>query len=194
MNFTVDTLKKLYQGTPKELCETYWLQMNKEFPSFQMITPRRVAAFLGQIGWESNMLKHTEEKQSKWNCSNPKSSQALTGDLYENRKSLGNYVPGDGPKFIGRGLIQLTGRYNYTKFGQLAGVDLIKNPQLAADPLWSTKIALHYWKDKNCNSHADAWNLEKITRLINGEAMLHHKERAKLCERALRLLEGASDE
>lgn len=193
MTFTTETLRRLYHQTPKELCDTYWLEMNKLFPQYGMFTPRRIAAFLGQVGWESNCLKDDEEKRSTWNTTDPKDRSYQTGDRYENRKALGNYVPGDGPRFIGRGIIQLTGRYNYTKYGQLVGVDLIKAPEKAKEPAVSTRIALEYWKDKGLNRHADAWNIDAITKAINGGLMNNH-HRKHMCERALKLLEGTTDE
>lgn len=190
MSITPEQLKAIFTKTPKEKIEAYALAFSKEFPSWGLTTPRRIAAFLGQVGWESGELRYDEELRSKWNTSDPKDPTCPTGNLYENRKALGNYVPNDGPKFIGRGIIQLTGRANYTKFGNLVGIDLVKNPERAKEPLVATKIALAYWKDRGLNSHADAWNLDRITELVNGKAKLHLKERVAISEKALKVLEG----
>lgn len=81
---------------------------------------------------------------------------------------LGNTQPGDGWRFVGRGLMQVTGRESYAKYGSLVGADLIHNPDLAFDPAYSLKIAAEEWNAKGCNSWADADNINKITKLING--------------------------
>jgi len=190
MKITGEQLKQIYKHTPKDKCDAYALAFSKEFPNYGLFTPRRVAAFLGQIGVESGELRFDEELRSKWNTSDLKDPNAITGDLYENRKNLGNYVKGDGPKFIGRGIIQLTGRANYTKYGGLVGVDLVKNPERAKEPAVSVKIALEYWKEKNLNAQADVWRLDKITEAINGKAKLHLEQRTLISERALKVLEG----
>jgi len=69
-------------------------------------------------------------------------------DAYEGRKDLGNTEPGDGVRFAGRGLIQITGRANYALYGQKLGLDLIGNPDLALDLEVSAKILAHYFKDR----------------------------------------------
>lgn len=190
MKITAEQLKSIFPKTKLEVLETYALQMSKQFPQYQMSTPRRVAAFLGQVGHESAGLQIVEEMRSKWNTTDPKDQNCPTGNLYENRKDLGNYVPNDGPKYIGRGIIQLTGRINYNKFGSRVGVDLVNHPERAKEPPTSVKIALEYWKDKNLNSQADVWRIDKITELVNGKAKLGLKERTEISERALKVLEG----
>jgi putative chitinase len=83
-------------------------------------------------------------------------------------KELGNIDPGDGAKFIGRGLIQVTGRASYKKFGDALGVDLVANPELAADSRYMLKIAAAEWTEKGCNAFADADDIVKVTKAING--------------------------
>ena len=81
---------------------------------------------------------------------------------------LGNAQPGDGRRFMGRGIIQLTGRDNYTKYAGLTGLPLVENPGLAEVPETAVYIACLYWKRKGLNTLADADNGMQITRLING--------------------------
>jgi putative chitinase len=91
-----------------------------------------------------------------------------SGAAYEGRAALGNTQPGDGPRYKGRGIIQLTGRLNYRVYGAALGLDLENNPQLAAVPENAVRIACEYWRRNNLNQLADADNLEAITRRING--------------------------
>jgi putative chitinase len=83
-------------------------------------------------------------------------------------KELGNIDPGDGAKFIGRGMIQITGRASYAKFGKALGIDLVANPDLAADPRYMLAIAAEEWTEKACNNCADADDIVKVTKAING--------------------------
>ena len=189
MKLTAEKLKAIFPNAKGEKIETYLACFQKEFPRYGMSTPRRVAAFLGQIGVESGELKYDEELRSKWNTLDPKDKEQPTGNAYEGRKaSLGNYVAGDGPKFIGRGIIQITGRANYTLYGNKIGVDLVKAPEKAKEPEIATRIALEYWTNKNCNAQADAWRLDKVTELVNGKAKLHLDKRVEFSERALAVL------
>lgn len=125
----------------------------------QINNRRRQAAFLAQIGHESGSLVYSKE---------------LGGPSYfakyDGRKDLGNTQPGDGPRFAGRGLIQVTGRANYSKASQaLFGDDrLLKNPELLEQPEWAAKSAVWYWSTRNLNVLADADRFTDITKAING--------------------------
>jgi len=127
---------------------------------------------------------------SKWNKKNPKDKSEPTGTLYEGRRNLGNNQPGDGPKFIGRGVLQLTGRANYTDYSKKLGIDLVNNPELAATPEVSVRIACQYFKDRGLLPLADAWNLDEITRRVNGNAKLHLSQRVAYSTAALKVLGG----
>ncbi|WP_374310511.1 peptidoglycan-binding protein [Methylocella sp.] len=123
-------------------------------PPYQINNRLRLAHFLAQICHESDGFCTTVEYAS--------------GDKYEGKKSLGNIKPGDGRRFKGRGLIQLTGRANYQKYGDLLGLDLIANPDLAAEPANALRIACQFWKNNDLNTLADQDNLVAITEKING--------------------------
>ena len=183
-------LKKIYPKISADKLKLYTEAFNKVFPEFAINTPKRIAAFLGQVGVESGELKYDKELPSKYNKADPKNSAEPTGTLYEGRKNLGNTEAGDGPKFIGRGVLQLTGRANYTTMSKKLGVDLVNNPELACQPDISTRIACQYFKDRNLLELADAWNLDEITRKVNGNAKLHHDIRVKCSEAALKELGG----
>lgn len=125
----------------------------------QINTRLRIAAFLAQIGHESGSLVYSKE---------------IGGQIYfakyDGRKDLGNTQQGDGVRFCGRGLIQITGRANYGRASQaLFGDDrLLKNPELLEQPEWAAKSAVWYWSTRNLNALADQDRFTDITRAING--------------------------
>ena len=191
MLISEEQLKKIYKNCKPDKLKLYCEAFNKVWPEFGINTPKRIGAFLGQVGVESGELKYDKELPSKWNKRNPKDPNEPTGTLYEGRKNLGNTQLGDGPKFIGRGVLQLTGRANYTDYSKKLNLDLIANPELAATPEVSVKIACQYFKDRGLLALADAWNLDEITRRVNGNAKLHLKERIAYSEVAKKILEQA---
>ena len=132
--------------------------LNAAMVHYQIIGPKRVAAFIAQIGHESGQLKYVKEI---WG---PTAAQAR----YEGRKDLGNTVAGDGAKYRGRGLIQITGRANYMACGEGLGLDLIKQPELLEKPQHACMSAAWFWATKGLSTLADAGQFDKITQRING--------------------------
>lgn len=93
--------------------------------------------------------------------------EKLANKTYGGR--MGNGIDnGDGFRFIGRGIIQLTGRFSYEKFSRILGIDLTADPDLAFSPKWALRIACEEWKEKGCNAFADQDDLVKVTKAING--------------------------
>lgn len=145
---------------------------------YQVNTPLRLAHFLAQVGHESLSFAFSEEIAS--------------GADYEGRIDLGNSERGDGIRFKGRGLIQLTGRSNYEAYGRHIGVDLLKrsNEELVSKlPRYAVGAAFWFWQLRNLNRHADADDIQAITRRVNGglnglDDRIRYLERAKffLCE------------
>ncbi|GAB7079318.1 glycoside hydrolase family 19 protein [Megalodesulfovibrio paquesii] len=135
-------------------------------------SPLRQAHFLAQVGHESAELRHREELAS--------------GREYEGRLQLGNTERGDGPRFKGRGLIQLTGRANYAAYGRSLGRerDLLEQPEcVAREPELCVDVAGWFWETRGLNALADADDLARVTRRINGG--LHGLEdRSRLLRRA----------
>ncbi len=189
MLISEEQLKKIYKNCKLETIKLYCEAFNKVFPRYQINTPKRIASFLGQVAVESGELKYTQELPSRWNKKNVKDTKEPVGSLYEGRKNLGNTQKGDGPRFIGRGILQLTGRANYQEYSNKLGIDLIKNPELAATPEISVMIACEYFKDRGLLKLADEWNIDEITRKVNGNAKLHLTERIAYSEVAKRILE-----
>jgi putative chitinase len=137
--------------------QIYFPGIGAVFERYEISTPRRIAHFLAQVGHESGDLRYHEEIAS--------------GLAYEGRLDLGNTEPGDGPRFKGRGLIQLTGRANYAAYGEAIGRDLTVGEnweQVAEDPLLATDVAGWFWSCHKLNAPADAGNIRRVTRVING--------------------------
>ncbi|MBW4022540.1 MAG: peptidoglycan-binding protein [Proteobacteria bacterium] len=117
-------------------------------------TPLRIAHFLAQTAHESDGFCTTEEYAD--------------GRAYDGRLDLGNVEPGDGPRYKGRGLIQLTGRANYAATGTELGLDLGGNPLSVNDPISYLLVACAFWTSQRINPHCDADDLYAVTRLVNG--------------------------
>jgi putative chitinase len=132
----------------------YYDLLCKAMTEFEINTPLRQAAFLAQLAHESGRLKYWEE--------------IADGKAYEGRKDLGNTQPGDGPRFKGRGPIQLTGRNNYGLASKALGIDLVTSPETAAHPDVGCRIAGWFWKSHGLNELADTGKFDSITRRING--------------------------
>lgn len=128
--------------------------LNGAMHEFHINSPLRQAAFIAQIAHESGELRYVEEIAS--------------GIAYEHRKDLGNTQPGDGMKFKGRGLIQITGRNNYHECGKALGVDLITNPELLETNDLACRSAAWFWASRGLNDLADRGDFERITKRING--------------------------
>ena len=151
--------------------------LNAAMGHYQIVGAKRVAAFIAQIGHESGQLKYVKEI---WG---PTAAQAR----YEGRKDLGNTVAGDGAKYRGRGLIQITGRANYMACGEGLGLDLIKQPELLEKPQHACMSAAWFWATRGLNTLADADQFDRITRRING-GQNGAADRQALYARALKVL------
>lgn len=132
--------------------------LNTAMQHYQIVGQKRAAAFIAQIGHESGQLRYVREI---WG---PTAAQRG----YEGREDLGNTVPGDGRKYCGRGLIQITGRENYAKCGEALGLDLISHPELLELPQHAAMSAAWFWKQNGLNDLADRDQFNTITRRING--------------------------
>ena len=125
----------------------------------EISTRDRLAVFIGQCAEESAGFQTTIEYAS--------------GRAYNGRRDLGNVEPGDGPRFKGRGLIQITGRANYAAASEEMGVDFIADPDKLATFPYAAWAADRYWKMRNINAAIDReWSLaEKVrvaTKIVNG--------------------------
>jgi putative chitinase len=140
MTVTNDLLKAFLPDSSEVNRAKYLPWLNKYMPQYGIISDKQVAAFFAQIGTESGQLKYNKEIAS--------------GSAYEGRRDLGNSNPGDGVKYKGRGLIQITGRSNYEKACKALGADFINHPELLEQPEFAVKSACWWWSNAGLNKVA----------------------------------------
>lgn len=133
---------------------TYAPIINEWADKFGISTPLRMAHYLAQIAHESCGLRYTQEIAS--------------GKAYEGRKDLGNTHAGDGVRYKGRGLIQITGRANYTAYAKYCGYDVVEHPELLERPLGAVKSSMWYWWKHGLSLLADKDDVVAVTKRING--------------------------
>lgn len=162
--------------------------------AYDITSPKRLAGFLSQIGHESGGMARlteslnysveglqrfvrwgriSEANASKYGRSleHPANQEALANILYGGQfglKQLGNTEPGDGWRFRGRGLKQLTGRDNYSRCGDAIGENLVAFPERLLAPVNAALSAAWFWESNGCNQLADRADVEGLTRKING--------------------------
>lgn len=151
---TASDLLKIAPQAPAKRMDQLAPNLIRTIIEFDITTPLRQAHFLAQIAHESDRFNAMEEYAS--------------GADYEWRDDLGNIYPGDGVRYKGRGLIQITGRTNYRDCGRALGVDLVSNPTRLADPDLASRSAGWYWSTRKLNPDADRDDVRTITRVING--------------------------
>jgi len=167
---TDDELRQIMPNCPAQKRADYLPFIQQAMQEFDISSYLRETAFLAQLAHESAELRYMEEIAS--------------GAAYEGRADLGNTQPGDGKRYKGRGPIQLTGRANYSKYGQLLGLDLVNNPTIAATREVGFRIAGQFWKLNGLNELADQQQFKTITKRINGgynglDDRIKYYERAK---------------
>jgi predicted chitinase len=154
---TLEALREVYPRLSAADAARYLRPLNKALREGALLTPRRAAAFLAQLGHESGELRYWEELAS--------------GVDYEGRKGLGNTQAGDGVRYKGRGPIQLTGRANYRAAGAALGLPLEEQPELVATVDVGFRVAVWFWNSRNLSALADVGTLasfRSITQRING--------------------------
>lgn len=134
--------------------DTFYPAIMSATSEYTITTPRRIAAFIAQLAHESAELRYTAE--------------IANGSAYEGRPDLGNTTPGDGVKFKGRGLIQITGRANYQKLGEAWGMPLLDRPEILEEPEAAARSAAWFWSTHGLNALADSDKFGSITKTING--------------------------
>ena len=160
-----EQLRAIMPSLPAAKGQAFLPFLQAALAEFAIETPARSAAFLAQVAHESDQFRFMEEiwdptpAQQRYE---PPSSLATT---------LGNTEPGDGKRFKGRGPIQITGRANYRRFGDLLEIDLVADPARAAQPDTAFRVSALFWAKNGLNELADQATAEAfrlITRRING--------------------------
>jgi putative chitinase len=163
-----------------------WLgPLNDTFEKYQINTPARQAAFIGQCQHESSNFKVLQENLNysakglmvTWPSRFPTMEEALkyernpekiANKVYGGRADLGNTEDGDGWRFSGKGVIQLTGRSNVTVCGDALGQPFAEHPEFLLEPKWACMSAGWFWNKKGLNALADNEDWTTITKRING--------------------------
>ncbi len=135
--FTVDKVAEILPNAPRKNIESHLPRLLNALAEQGIDDPDMALYMIATIGVESGGFVPISEFAS--------------GEAYNGRSDLGNTQPGDGPRFKGRGFIQLTGRSNYREYGEALGVDLENNPDLANDPDIAARIMAKYLKDAEFN-------------------------------------------
>lgn len=181
-------------GCSKSRAALYLPFLQGAMKAYEITTPRRVAGFLSQIAHESGRMEVLEESlnysaealvrmfgrhrisvadANKFGrAPGQKANQEEIANLIYGgewgRKNLGNFVWGDGWRFRGRGLKQLTGRANYDKCGEAIGEDLLNRPERLLLPVNAALSAGWFWKSHGLNDIADRADVVQMTKVING--------------------------
>lgn len=193
MRLTVDQLQQIL-AIPQLPAAALTARAEKWLPylqaamdEFQITTPERCAHFLAQIAHESGRFAFLREL---WG---PTRAQAR----YEGRRDLGNVGAGDGFRFRGRGLIQITGRANYRAAAAALGVPLLLQPEMLERPDIAARASAWWWHENGLNELADIGNVDHVSDRINRGRITAavgdsngYPERKQLTDRALRVLRG----
>lgn len=175
-----------------------WLEpLEESFEKYEINTPQRQACFIGQCAHESGNFRTLQENlnysaeglMKTWPSRFPTKEIAdqyarqpakIAGKVYNGR--LGNTSEEEASKYLGRGLIQLTGKENYEHCGSSLGVDLVGNPDWLLDPKYAALSAAWFWNKKGLNSLADASDIETMTKRINGGLIGLDDRKAKIAK------------
>jgi putative chitinase len=198
MELTLDQLKQMVPGIP--YAEHWHEALEQLLPDYEINTPQRIAAFIAQCAHESGGFRFVKENLNYKAASLRKTfgkyfpddaiaatyanrPEQIANRVYGGRMGNGPEASGEGYKYCGRGLLQLTGKENYSWFA--ASLEI--SPEEAAEYLetfeGAAQSACWFWETNNLNAVADAGDIKKMTKIINGgyiglEDRIHHYEHA----------------
>ena len=179
MAVNAEQLKRLHIGVE-------WVDaLNNTFEKFGIVTRNQQAMFIGQCSHESGNFKMLQENlnykaatlMKLWPKRFPTieianqyagNARAIANKVYADRMGNRDEASGDGYRFRGKGLVQLTGHANHFHAGKALGVDFVMEPDLVATPRYAALTAGWFWSTHNCNPPADALDFVKVTKIING--------------------------
>jgi putative chitinase len=181
--FTKEQLSSIIGNNPD--LDGWYEALSNVLPEYEINTSERVAAFLAQCTHESGGFKRLKENLNyRWESLRkvfPKyfptdelaqeyahKQEQIANRVYGSRMGNGDESSGDGFRYCGRGLIQLTGRNNYTKFAESIGMAVEEVPSLLETFEGAVKSACWFWKTNNLNQYADTGDILTMTKRING--------------------------
>ena len=180
------TLEQLKQLLPKNPYVEHWHKaLSQLLPDYEINTPQRVAAFIAQCAHESGEFTMIKENLNyRWETLRkifPKyfptdelakqfaqKPEAIANKVYANRMGNGDEASGDGYRYSGRGLIQLTGKDNYFWFAESIGISAEEASEYMSTFEGAAQSACWFWETNNLNKWADQGDIETLTRKING--------------------------
>jgi putative chitinase len=202
-DFTTNKLAQILPGNP--YIEHWHEALCKILPDYDINTPERVAAFLAQTAHESGGYKALKENLNYraetlckvwpryFNDSNANqyahNQEAIANRAYAGRMGNGPEESGDGYRYCGRGLIQLTGKDNYTKFAESIDTPLEEIPDFLATFEGAIQSACWFWETNNLNQYADSGDILTMTKRING-GTLGLEDRKQHYEHAIQVLQA----
>ena len=202
MQITPEQLRQIIPQNP--YVDQWCSALNKLLPDYGIDTPQRVAAFIAQCAHESGNFAFLKENLNYRAASLrkvfpkyfpddaianhyaglPNRAEAIANRIYANRMGNGDEASGDGYRYCGRGLIQLTGKNNYTLFAESIETPVEDVPAYLETFEGAVQSACWFWETNNLNQFADADDIKTMTRRINGgfiglEDRIRHYEHAR---------------
>jgi len=204
---TLDILQQLCPKTKKSVLELYATPVHEVAEYYDMYTNmNRAAGFVAQIAHESGGFNFVKENLNygaaglmntfkkyfpNQEIANQyqRQPEKIANRVYANRMGNGDEASGDGYRFCGRGLIQLTGRINYTKFAQALGLGIEETVAYMETPEGATASAGWFWDNNNLNQYCDSGDFVMLTKRING-GTIGIEERQRNYQLVLQALQG----
>ena len=205
MSITKEQLQSFFEDTKEEIIDSFVDPLNKAMDKFEINNINRIAMFLAQVGHESGGLTKTQENLNYkperlaqifpkyFRDVNPEdyahNPEKIANRVYADRMGNGDEDSGDGYKFRGRGLVQLTGRDNYTKFANDLGISLDDTVVYMGTPNGATASAGWFWDNNKLNQYCDSGDFVTLTKRING-GTIGLEERKHNFDIAMQYLQG----
>lgn len=205
LTITKDQVEQLLHGNPD--IDEWYSAMSLLFPKYEIDTPARIAGFVAQCGHESQNFKTLEENLNysaeglnrtfpKYFVKAGRDAQAyhrqpekIANVVYANRMGNGDIASGEGWKFRGRGVIQLTGKDNYSRFAKYVGKSIDETIEYLKTKQGALESACWFWKTNGLNEIADSGDIVAMTKRING-GTIGLEDRQKHYKHALAVLGG----
>ena len=198
-DFTTSQLAQIIPGNPH--VDHWYGALNLLLPDYEIDTPQRVAAFLAQCAHESGSFKFLKENLNYRAVTLRKvfpkyfpddamaeayamQPEKIANRVYASRMGNGDEASGDGFRYCGRGLIQLTGKNNYTAFANSIDTPVEEIPEFLSTFEGAVQSACWFWETNNLNVQADAGDIKTMTKKING-GFIGLEDRVKHYEHAL---------